>query len=100
MMKRHFSESAQGKLKNLNKDPTTFHVARCSPLHNSRPKASFLSNIHPKCEAPNMQPHTAEKKQRAFLHLISDPVLYFEMKSNTHSPLKFGGLVMFKFFRV
>lgn len=56
MIKRHFSEFAQGKLKNQNKDPTAFLVARYYTTQ--KPKASFLSNIYPKCKVPNTQLYT------------------------------------------
>lgn len=45
MIKRHFSDFARGKLKKQNKDPTAFHVVRCSPSHhNSKPKGKLFKN--------------------------------------------------------
>lgn len=78
MIKRHFSDFAWGKLKNQNKGSSAFHVARCSPLHNSKPKCELSIKCTPKHGGvPDLQLYMLQKT-KASLYLMSYLVLYWK----------------------
>lgn len=97
MIKRHFSDFAWEKLKNQNKDSTAFHVARCSPLHNSKPKSKLSIKCTPKhgSYSKSAPVHDTEDKSILVLDELSGFIL--EMKSNILSSLKFEGQWGLKF---